>query len=335
MHGPIVVAGAGGFIGGHLVGRLAKDSDRIVRAVDKKPLSQWYQVHDDPLVENACLDLSDFQDCRRACDTASEVYQLAADMGGIGFIEQCRIECMRNTLINVHMLEAAYRAGVERYFFASSACVYAAQHQTDPDCSGLKEADAYPAQAERGYGWEKLYAEMLCQEYAAERGMPVWIARFHNIYGPNGSWQGGREKAPAALCRKVIEAIDRGEDEIEIWGDGTRTRSFTWIDDCLDGIQQIVNCDALMGHPVNLGSDELVTVDELARIVEGVAGVELKHRYRLDAPQGVNGRCSDNSMIRRFLGWSPQTPLRVGIAQTYPWIRTQYHLQKSGKRVLV
>jgi GDP-D-mannose 3', 5'-epimerase len=253
----------------------------------------------------------------------------------MGFIERFRIECLRSILISAHMLEAAYRAGAERYFFSSSACVYNTDLQQDPKVTALKESDAYPAMAERGYGWEKLLSEMFCQEYWAERGMKTFIARFHNVYGPNGTWDGGREKAPAAICRKVIEAKDTRSGKIDIWGDGTRTRSFMYIDDCTLGIDRIAHCDSLVATPINLGSTELVSVNQLVDLIEQIGGVKLKRHYQLDAPKGVGGRNSDNTMIRQVLGWEPSTPLRQGLAATYAWIEQQFMDRKAGKRVTV
>ncbi len=328
----ILVAGAGGFIGGSLVRYLRDKGFSRVRAVDKKPLNDWYQRT--PGAENLCLDLSREENCRRACEGAVEVYQLAADMGGMGFIERFRIECLRSILINTHMIEAAYRAGADRYFFSSSACVYNTDLQKDPKVRALKESDAYPAMAERGYGWEKLLSEMLCQEYHAERGFRTFIARFHNVYGPWGTWDGGREKAPAALCRKIIKAKDDGSREIEVWGDGTRTRSYMYIDDCLKGIDMIVHCDELTATPINLGTSELVSVNELVSIIEEVAGFKVKRKYDLTAPLGVAGRNSDNTFIRKVLGWEPATHLRDGVAKTYAWIEEQYYDRKAGKRTV-
>jgi GDP-D-mannose 3',5'-epimerase len=328
----ILVAGAGGFIGGSLVRYLRDKGFSRVRAVDKKPLNDWYQRT--PGAENLCLDLSREENCRRACEGAVEVYQLAADMGGMGFIERFRIECLRSILINTHMIEAAYRAGADRYFFSSSACVYNTDLQKDPKVRALKESDAYPAMAERGYGWEKLLSEMLCQEYRAERGLKTFIARFHNVYGPWGTWDGGREKAPAALCRKIIKAKDDGSREIEVWGDGTRTRSYMYIDDCLKGIDMIVHCDELTATPINLGTSELVSVNELVSIIEEVAGFKVKRKYDLTAPLGVAGRNSDNTFIRKVLGWEPATHLRDGVAKTYAWIEEQYYDRKAGKRTV-
>jgi nucleoside-diphosphate-sugar epimerase len=262
-----------------------------------------------------------------------EVYNLAADMGGMGFIERFRVECLRSILINTHMVEAAWRAGVRRYFYSSSACAYNTDLQRDPKVRALKESDAYPAMAERGYGWEKLMSEMFCQEYWHERGMKTFIARFHNVYGPHGTWDGGREKAPAALCRKLIEAIDTGKQEITIWGSGEQTRSFMYIDDCVQGIDQIMHCDGLIATPINLGSSELVSINELLSKIEKIAGVKLHRKYDLAAPKGVAGRNSDNTFIQEVLGWEPSTSLNKGLSVTYKWIKEQYHARKAGKRV--
>ncbi len=329
----IVVTGGGGFIGGALVRSLSEKGFTRIRAVDKKPLGDWYQRTDG--VENLCLDLSYRDNCMRACEGAVEIYNLAADMGGMGFIERFRVECLRSVLINTHMLEAAYRSGADRYFFSSSACVYNTDLQRDSRSRALKEADAYPAMAERGYGWEKLISEMFCQEYSAERGLRTFIARFHNVYGPWGTWDGGREKAPAALCRKVIEARDNGTFTIEIWGDGTQTRSFMYIDDCLEGIDMIMHNDELIATPINLGSSELVSINTLLDIIEEISGIEVKRTYDPSAPKGVAGRNSDNTMIQNVLGWEPSTPLRQGMATTFSWIEDQFNRRKAGERTVL
>jgi len=328
----ILVAGAGGFIGGSLVRSFTARGFTRIRAVDRKPLPEWYQRT--PGVECLTLDLSQEKNCRRAAEGAVEVYNLAADMGGMGFIERFRIMCLRSILINTHLIEAAYRAGARRYFYSSSACAYNTNLQKDPHARALKESDAYPAMAERGYGWEKLMSEMFCQEYTAERGLHTAIARFHNVYGPWGTWDGGREKAPAAICRKVIEAKDRGTGTIEVWGDGTQSRSYMFIDDCVSGIDRITHCDELRATPINLGSSELITVDELVSLVEEIAGVQLKRKYILDAPKGVAGRNSDNTMIQRMLHWEPSIPFRVGLKKTYRWIEQQYSARKAGKQTV-
>jgi nucleoside-diphosphate-sugar epimerase len=328
----ILVAGAGGFIGGSLVRHFTAQGFTRIRAVDRKPLPEWYQRT--PGVECLTLDLSQEANCRRAAEGAAEVYNLAADMGGMGFIERFRIMCLRSILINTHLIEAAYRAGAQRYFYSSSACAYNTTLQKDPHCRALKESDAYPAMAERGYGWEKLMSEMFCQEYTAERGLHTAIARFHNVYGPWGTWDGGREKAPAAICRKVIEAKDRGIGTIDVWGDGTQCRSFMYIDDCVSGIDRITHSPDLKATPINLGSSELISVDELVTLVEQIAGVKLKRKYILDAPKGVAGRNSDNTMIKRVLHWEPGIPFRVGLKKTYRWIEQQYFDRKAGRQTV-
>lgn len=328
----IVITGAGGFIAGALTRYFHDLGYRRIRAIDRKPLPQWYQRV--PGVECLSMDLSEKENAIRAVEGAAEVYNLAADMGGMGFIEHFRVECLRSVLINTHLIEAAWRAGVRRYFFSSSACAYNTDLQRDPNVRPLKESDAYPAMAERGYGWEKLISEMFCQEYWAERGLETHIARFHNVYGPYGTWFGGREKAPAAICRKVLEAIDSGSMEIEIWGDGTQTRSFCYIDDCVLGVDKIMHSERLIATPVNLGSSELVSINDLVSMVEEIAGVRLKRRYNLNAPRGVAGRNSDNTFIKSVLGWEPSTPLRVGMERTYAWIAGQYADRKAGKRVV-
>jgi GDP-D-mannose 3', 5'-epimerase len=328
----IVIAGAGGFIAGSLTRYFHDLGYTRIRAIDKKPLPYWYQRV--PGVECLSMDLSDNANCIRAVEGAVEVYNLAADMGGMGFIERFRVECLRSILINTNLIEAAYRAGANRYFFSSSACAYNTTLQQDPDVRALKESDAYPAMAERGYGWEKLMSEMFCQEYTAERGMKTAIARFHNVYGPNGTWDGGREKAPAAMCRKVIEAKDTGQRDITIWGDGHQTRSFMYIDDCTLGIDQIMHCDELIATPINLGSSELVSINSLVDMVEQIGGIKLERKYDLAAPRGVAGRNSDNTFIQEVLKWEPRTPLLDGMRKTYAWIEQQYNDRKSGKRVV-
>ena len=328
----IVIAGAGGFIAGALVKFFMDKGFTRIRAIDKKPLPMWYQIT--PGAESISLDMSDVLNCRRAVEGATEVYNLAADMGGMGFIENFRVECLRSILINTNLIDEAYKAGAKKFFFSSSACAYNTDLQKDPNVRALKETDAYPAMAERGYGWEKLMSEMFCEEYWAERGMETAIARFHNVYGPSGTWDGGREKAPAAICRKVIAAKDAGVREIEIWGDGNQTRSFMYIDDCTQGIDMITHCDDLIAKAINLGSSELVSINELVSIVEDIAGIKLERTYKLDAPIGVAGRNSDNTMIKQILDWVPSTPLRDGMEKTYRWIEKQYFDRKAGKRTV-
>jgi GDP-D-mannose 3',5'-epimerase len=312
---PSLVAGAGGFLGGHLVRHLA-DQGIPVRAVDVKPVDDWYQV--DPRAANHMLDLRDIGACRAAVAEMGAVYNLAADMGGMGFIENNKALCMLSVLINTHLLMAAQEAEVDRYFFASSACVYAADKQTSPEVTALVESDAYPAMPEDGYGWEKLFGERMCRHFQEDFGLTTRMARFHNVYGEYGTFEGGREKAPAAICRKVAEAVLTGVDEIEIWGDGEQTRSFMYVDDCVAGTELIMASD--WSDALNLGSSQLVTINQLVDIVEAIAGVELRRRYVLDAPQGVRGRNSDNTLIRATLGWEPATRLEDGLERTYRWI---------------
>jgi GDP-D-mannose 3', 5'-epimerase len=324
----VLVTGAGGFIGGHLVGRF-RSQGRRVRAVDVKPLSDWFQKFDD--VDSRRLDLRDRASCDAAAAGAREVYNLACDMGGMGFIEAHKAECMISVLINTHMLMASRAARVERYFYSSSACVYAADKQTRPDVAPLKEDDAYPAMPEDGYGWEKLFSERMCRHFREDFGLETRIARYHNVYGPYGTYDGGREKAPAAVCRKVIAAQRAGAREIEVWGDGEQTRSFMYIDDCLHGTLTLMNSD--VREPINIGSDEIVTINQLIDIVEDIAGAKLERRYQLDAPKGVRGRCSDNTMIKAALGWAPSIRLRDGMERTYRWIYDQMAAPASARRV--
>jgi GDP-D-mannose 3',5'-epimerase len=328
----IVIAGAGGFIAGALTRYFHDLGYTRIRAIDRKPLPQWYQRI--PGVECLSLDLGEKENAIRAVEGAVEVYNLAADMGGMGFIEHFRVECLRSILVNTHMIEAAWRAGAQRYFYSSSACAYNTDLQKDPNVRALKETDAYPAMAERGYGWEKLISEMFCQEYWTERGLETHIARFHNIYGPNGTWFGGREKAPAAMCRKVIEAIDSGKHTIDIWGDGSQTRSFCFIEDCVYGIDRIMHSPDLIATPINLGSSELISIDDLVSMVEEIAGIQLTRTYDPNQPKGVAGRNSDNTFIQKVLGWEPKIPLKTGMRKTYDWIATQYADRKAGKRVV-
>ncbi len=314
-----VVCGAGGFIGGHLVQNLLANGVEVIRAVDVKPLDEWYQTSHD--VENLSLDLKDKDSCLKAAEDANVIFQLAADMGGMGFIENNKALCMLSVLTNTHMLMAAREKGVERFFYSSSACVYNAEKQTNPNVVALKESDAYPALPEDGYGWEKLFSERMCRHFEEDYGLQCRVARYHNVYGPLGTWTGGREKAPAAICRKVIEAKHSGSNEIEIWGDGKQTRSFMYIDDCTLGTRLIAESD--IREPLNLGSDELVTINQLVDIAEEIAGVKLKRNYNLSAPKGVNGRNSDNTLIQEKLNWAPSIRLREGLALTYAWIENE------------
>ncbi len=314
-----LVAGGGGFIGGHLSRALLERGARSVRCVDVKPLEEWYQVHPD--TERMQLDLSLLNDCRRATEGVDVVINLAADMGGMGFIEANKALCMLSVLINTHLLEASREAGVQRFLFSSSACVYNGSKQKRPDVTALSESDAYPADPEDGYGWEKLFSERMCRHFEEDFGLETRVVRYHNVYGPHGTWDGGREKAPAAICRKVAQAVRTGRHEIEIWGDGEQTRSFLYISDCVEGTLRVLN-----GHvnaPINVGSSELVSINDLVATVERIAGVTLERHYRLDAPLGVRGRNSDNTIIERELGWLPSVSLADGLRPTYEWIARQ------------
>jgi len=315
----VLVAGAGGFIGGWLVKHLLEKTNFAVRAVDKKPTSEWYQVFDQ--AENLSLDLSKIENCITVTKNTKNVYNLAADMGGMGFIENNKALCMLSVLINTHLLMGADQNNVEKYFFASSACVYNQSLQSQIENFGLIESDAYPADPEDGYGWEKLFSERMTRHFQEDFGISARVARFHNVYGPLGTWDGGREKAPAAICRKLAQAKISGIKEIEIWGDGNQTRSFTYIDDTILGIQKLMASD--FTEPINLGSDRLISVNEMVSIVEQIAGIRVERRYNLDAPLGVRGRNSDNSLIKKELGWAPSIELEKGLEKTYAWIYDQ------------
>lgn len=311
----VLVTGAGGFIGGHLVQALLHEGLKV-RAVDLKAPARWHQLFPD--AENLVLDLREKESCRQAVQGCDWVYQMAADMGGIGFIEKNKALSMLSVLTNTHMLMASLDAGVSRYFYASSACVYADNKQAHPGTAGLREEDAYPASPEDGYGWEKLFSERMCRHFQEDFGFSTCVARYHNIYGPHGTFDGGREKAPAAICRKVIEAKLSGNHEITIWGDGEQTRSFTYIDDCIHGTRALMQ--STINTPLNLGSSEKITINQLVDLVENLAGLKLERHYDRSAPQGVRGRNSDNTRILEKLGWEPSTPLLDGMAKTYEWI---------------
>ena len=325
----VLVAGGGGFIGGHLAGALLARGHQVVVA-DIKELDQWYQVHEG--AENHVLNLEEKEACYKVTEGCDEVYNLACNMGGMGFIEFNRALCMISVLINTHLLMAARDLGVKSYFYASSACVYPDYRQEDTDVIALKESDAYPAQPEDGYGWEKLFSERMCRNFYEDFGLNVRVYRFHNVYGPFGTWDGGREKAPAALCRKVIEAQDTGNLDIEIWGDGEQTRSFMYIDDCVEGITRLLKSDYI--DPLNLGRAELVSINGLLDIIEGIAGIKLNRQYDTTKPQGVRGRNSDNTLIQEKLGWEPEVDLVTGLEKTYHWINEQYGRRKLGEAVV-
>lgn len=321
LHGKrVLVTGGGGFIGGHLVAELRRLGTAQIRVIDCKGIEDWYQVHPD--CENIIADLSDKEACEKAVDRCDVVFNLAADMGGMGFIENNKAMCMLSVLINTHLLMATRKSSsIERYFYSSSACVYAAGKQRDTDVTALTEADAYPAEAEDGYGWEKLFSERMCRHFTEDFGLPTFVARYHNVYGAHGTWTGGREKAPAAISRKVAEARLYGRDTIDIWGDGEQTRSFMYIDDCVEGTLRLAGSEVY--EPLNIGSEELVSINELVDIVEGIADVKLERRYDLSAPQGVRGRNSDNTLIRERLSWAPSYTLLDGMTKTFHWVNEQ------------
>jgi nucleoside-diphosphate-sugar epimerase len=326
---PILVAGAGGFIGGWLVRYLCENDYKNVRAIDIKPFDDWYQLV--PGIPSHTSDLRSMEACREAVRGVKHVYNLACDMGGMGFIEANRSLCMISVLINTHLLMAGKEEGVERHFYSSSACVYNIDLQRDSAVTALREEDAYPALPEDGYGWEKLFSERMCRNFYDDFGLETRVVRYHNVYGPHGTFDGGREKAPAAICRKIATAKMAGTNEIEIWGDGEQTRSFMYIDDCLYGTTRVMESD--IREPINLGSAELVTINQLVDIVEEIAGVCLKRHYLLDAPKGVRGRNSDNTRIRAYLGWEPSTPLADGLAKTYAWIHDELVGRNVGRAV--
>lgn len=325
-----VVTGAGGFIGGHLTRTLIGEG-KSVRAVDRKPFHEWHQLH--PQAENHMEDVSLREACTRVCKGGvGEVYHLAADTGGMGFIANNKAACMVSVLSSTHMLAAAQACGVGRYFYSSSASVYAAGKQTETAVVPLREADAYPAMPEDGYGWEKLFSERMARHFREDYGLATRVARYHNVYGPWGTWTGGREQAPAAACRKVAHAALTGAREIEIWGDGEQTRSFIYIDDCVDGTLRLARSNVT--EPLNIGSDQPVSISQLYAIVEEIAGVRLAHRHVL-GPVGVRGRNSDNAQIFKELGWQPSTALLDGLEATYRWVFDQVCAHRDGRPYLV
>ena len=329
MSKKILVAGGGGFIGGHLAKTLVNRGHEV-RVVDVKPLDQWYQKIEG--AENIVANLEEKEACYSASEGCDEVYNLACNMGGMGFIENNKALCMLSILINTHLLMAAKEFNIKKYLYSSSACVYAADKQTETEIMALKETDAYPAMPEDGYGWEKLFSERMCKHFEEDFGMQVRVVRFHNVYGPDGTWRGGREKAPAALCRKIIEAKKSGDLTIEVWGDGEQTRSFMYIDDCITGLDKLMESD--FSDPINLGRSEMVSINGLIDIISEIAGVTVERNHDLNAPQGVRGRNSDNTLILDKLGWEPEVDLKNGLAKTYAWIEEQIEREARGESVI-
>ena len=311
----ILVTGAGGFIGGHLVKELLNRGYKV-RAVDIKEYSDWYQYHDN--VENFVLDMSDKNNCFKMAKGVDEVINMACNMGGMGFIENNKALCMLSVLVNTHMLMACKEFKIKKYFFSSSACAYNKDLQNDPSITGLKESDAYPANPEDGYGWEKLFSERMCRHFLEDYELDVKVARYHNIYGPNGTYDGGREKAPAALCRKIINSILKKEDKIDVWGDGKQTRSFLYIEDCIEATLKLFDSD--FHGPINIGSEEKVSINEMIDKIEKISNKKVKRNYQLEKPKGVRGRNSDNTLIRSQLKWEPKFSLYQGLEKTYNWI---------------
>jgi len=311
----ILVTGAGGFIGGHLVKELLKRKYKV-RAVDIKPIGDWYQTFSE--VENFELDMSLKDNCFKMVEGTDEVINMACNMGGMGFIENNKALCMLSVLVNTHLLMACKEFKINKYFFSSSACAYNKDLQNETGISGLKEDDAYPANPEDGYGWEKLFSERMCRHFLEDYNLDVKVARYHNIFGPNGTYDGGREKAPAALCRKIIESKINKTDKIDVWGDGEQTRSFLYIDDCVEATLKLF--DSKYHGPINIGSEEKVSINEMIEKIESISGVKVKKNYQLDKPKGVRGRNSDNTLIRSQLNWDTKFTLYQGLEETYKWI---------------
>ena len=321
-----LVCGAGGFIGGHLVKNLMEEGHEVVCA-DVKPLEYWFQLFEEN--KNYSLDLKEYEHCLKVTKNIDFIYNMACNMGGMGFIENNKAECMLSVLINTNLLRACLVNKVQRYFYSSSACVYNAQKQNETFIPGLKEEDAYPAEPEDGYGWEKLFSERMCRHFTEDFGLETRVVRYHNVYGPLGTYDGGREKAPAAMCRKIAEAKMKNIKEIEVWGDGQQTRSFMYITDCIEGTKNLFNSD--LKEPYNVGSSEQVSINQMIDMIEEIADYKVDRKYLLDKPKGVRGRSSDNTKIIRDLNWSPSLQLKDGLALTYNWI---FNELKSGENSL-
>ena len=322
-----LIAGAGGFIGGHLVDSLIKEGHEVV-CVDIKPLEFWFQIFDQN--KNYSLDLKDYDNCLKVTEGVDYIYNMACNMGGMGFIENNKAECMLSVLINTNLLRACLKNNIKKYFFSSSACVYNASKQKEIFVPGLKEEDAYPAQPEDGYGWEKLFSERMCRHFTEDFGLETRVVRYHNVYGPLGTYDGGREKAPAALSRKICLAKINKVKDIDVWGDGEQTRSFMFIDDCLDGTKKIFN--SKLKDVYNLGSDEQVSINQMISIIEDIANYKVKKTYLMDKPKGVRGRSSDNSKIDKDLNWTPSIKLKDGLIKTYKWIEGQINSGENSNK---
>jgi len=316
----ILIAGGGGFIGGHLIKKLLEDNNKI-RSVDVKPMAEWYQKFDNDNVENLELNLEEKASCEKAVEGCDYVFNLACNMGGMGFIENNKALCMLSVLVNTHLLMACKKFNIKKYFFSSSACAYNTTLQKNTSIKGLKESDAYPAMPEDGYGWEKLFSERMCRHFTEDYKVDTKVARFHNIYGPNGTYDGGREKAPAAICRKIALAKKKMEKNIEVWGDGQQTRSFLYIDDCIDAVLKLFDSD--INEPINIGSEEQVSINQMIDMVEDIAEYKVERNYLLDKPKGVRGRSSDNQLIEEKLQWKPKFSLKEGLKKNYHWINDQ------------
>ena len=324
----ILIAGAGGFIGGHLASKFIKDKNIQLICVDIKPIEYWFQIFDD--AENHSLDLKDYNNTIKVTEGVDYIFNLACNMGGMGFIENNKAECMLSVLINTNLLRAAIKNKCEKYLFSSSACVYNGSKQNETFIQGLKETDAYPAEPEDGYGWEKLFSERMCRHFTEDFGLETKVVRFHNIYGPMGTFDGGREKAPAALCRKIINAKNKNLKMIEVWGDGKQTRSFLYIDDCLNGMLKVFNSDS--SEVFNVGSEEQVSINQMIDIIENIAAYKVDKKYQLDKPKGVRGRSSNNDFIKDKIGWEPEYSLSNGLEKTYNWISEQINSGTNTKK---
>ena len=326
MKKKILICGAGGFIGGHLASKFSKDTSVELVCADIKPTEYWFQNFDK--AKNFSLDLKDYDNTQKVCDGADYIFNFACNMGGMGFIENNKAECMLSVLINANLLRAAKENKSEKYFFSSSACVYNGSKQNQTFIDGLKETDAYPADPEDGYGWEKLFSERMCRHFTEDFGLETRVVRYHNIYGPLGTFDGGREKAPAALCRKIINAKKNNKNKIDVWGDGEQTRSFLYIDDCIKGTLNVFNSDS--SEVYNIGSEEQVSINQMIKMIEEIAEFEVKKNYQLDKPKGVRGRSSDNSFVTEKIGWKSENSLKEGLTKTYKWIEKQIY---SGSNI--